>query len=186
MRPQDGKPKIMHAALQLFVENGYHATSMNQVVREAGVSKGLIYNYFKSKEDLLLAIILQANEDIFAVAEGMVGQKGFQRTLCNFMDGFAESLQEREKYFAFHMSLMFQPDLVAIVREPLQDRANHLLSQATAMFERAEIASPELVARRFVAELDGIALHALSVYRDYPLKAMLEQVTNYYGGLSND
>lgn len=49
---------IEDAALDLYVEQGYHATSMRQVAERAGLALGGIYNHFKSKEDIFEAIII--------------------------------------------------------------------------------------------------------------------------------
>lgn len=45
------------AALQLFAQEGYHATSTSKVARAAGVSEGLIFRHFKNKEGLMQAIL---------------------------------------------------------------------------------------------------------------------------------
>ncbi|UZN23593.1 TetR family transcriptional regulator [bacterium 3DAC] len=47
------KEKIVKVAMKLFAEKGYSDTSVNTIVREAGVSKGAFFHYWKSKEDLL-------------------------------------------------------------------------------------------------------------------------------------
>ena len=47
----------MDAALELFVTYGYQGTTISQIAKKASVSKGLLYNYFKSKEELLHEII---------------------------------------------------------------------------------------------------------------------------------
>ena len=44
---------ILEAAAKLFAENGYHAITMNELSSSIGATKGLIYNYFKSKDDIL-------------------------------------------------------------------------------------------------------------------------------------
>jgi len=49
---------IEDAALELYVEHGYHATSMRQVADKAGLALGSIYNHFKSKEDIFEAVIV--------------------------------------------------------------------------------------------------------------------------------
>ncbi len=49
--------KILQAALQLFAKEGFHATSTNKVAKLAGVSEGLIFRHFGSKEGLLQAIL---------------------------------------------------------------------------------------------------------------------------------
>jgi AcrR family transcriptional regulator len=50
------RAQILEAAMACFARQGYHATSMDDVVRESGLSVGAIYSYFASKEDLFLAL----------------------------------------------------------------------------------------------------------------------------------
>ena len=49
---------IIEAAYRLFVDQGYHATSMRQIAQEAGVALGGIYNHFSGKEDIYDQVIL--------------------------------------------------------------------------------------------------------------------------------
>ena len=48
--------KILDAAKTLFSSKGYHETSMDDIVKESGLSKGAIYGHFESKEKLFLAV----------------------------------------------------------------------------------------------------------------------------------
>ena len=52
----DKRTNIIMAAMTLFSEKGVHATSMQEIADQSKVSKGTIYTYFSSKEDLLLSI----------------------------------------------------------------------------------------------------------------------------------
>lgn len=56
-RKEDRPQEITDAALEAFSEKGYAATRVTDVARKAGVSKGLLYLYFKTKEDLFKAVI---------------------------------------------------------------------------------------------------------------------------------
>ena len=57
-RRKDDRPaEITDAALAAFAENGYAATRVDDVAKRAGVSKGLLYLYFKTKEELFKAVI---------------------------------------------------------------------------------------------------------------------------------
>jgi AcrR family transcriptional regulator len=49
---------IEDAAIELFIENGYHATSMRQIAEHAGLALGGIYNHFSSKEELFEGIVV--------------------------------------------------------------------------------------------------------------------------------
>src|SRR5207302_5087033 len=53
---QQRRAQILAAAMACFARQGYHATSMDDVVRESGLSVGAIYSYFPSKEDLFLTL----------------------------------------------------------------------------------------------------------------------------------
>lgn len=57
-RRKEARPaEITAAAMTAFAENGYDATRVDDVAKRAGVSKGLLYLYFKTKEDLFKAVI---------------------------------------------------------------------------------------------------------------------------------
>lgn len=56
-RKEDRPAEITKAAMQAFAEKGYAATKVEEVAKRAGVSKGLLYLYFKTKEDLFKAVI---------------------------------------------------------------------------------------------------------------------------------
>ena len=59
-RRKDARPQeLLDAALSLFVEKGFAATRSEEVAQRAGVSKGTLYLYFPSKEELLKAVIRQ-------------------------------------------------------------------------------------------------------------------------------
>ncbi|WP_018924455.1 TetR/AcrR family transcriptional regulator [Salsuginibacillus kocurii] len=49
--------KIRNAALKVFAEEGYEKASTNKIVKEAGIGKGMLFYYFKSKYDLYLYLI---------------------------------------------------------------------------------------------------------------------------------
>lgn len=56
-KPEDRRNEIIAAARDLFEEKQYDNTTMNDVMEKLGIAKGTIYHYFKSKEDLLTAVV---------------------------------------------------------------------------------------------------------------------------------
>jgi len=73
-RREERRAQIVAAAQQLFVAQDYEATSMQQVVQEAGTSIGNCYFYFHSKEDLLKAVIEEVNAEIGREIDTAVAQ----------------------------------------------------------------------------------------------------------------
>lgn len=62
---EEKRALIMDTALMHFANEGYHNTTISHIAKHAGISKGLMYNYFNSKEELLNKIIDRSMEDIF-------------------------------------------------------------------------------------------------------------------------
>ncbi|MBT4309369.1 MAG: TetR/AcrR family transcriptional regulator [Anaerolineae bacterium] len=59
-KPEERRQEIILAAAELFRSKGYEKTTMQNVMDAVGIAKGTIYHYFKSKEDLLEAVIEQS------------------------------------------------------------------------------------------------------------------------------
>ncbi len=183
MRPQLGRDKIIKAALTLFIERGYHKATVAEIARAAGVSKGLTYNYYKSKEELLFAIIDHASEGMFEIAEQLVSGAGYQTALLNFLDAYFHFLKSNKEYLSLQLGLLFQPGLKDLVRPMLQTRADKPYNTTQTMFRRSRVFAPDQAAKRLMTELDGIALHYLFVFDDYPLEEMIKQLFNNYKNL---
>lgn len=76
-RRKEARPaEIMAAALDLFVERGFAATKLDDVAARAGVSKGTLYLYFTSKEELFKAVIQQGILPVLEQGEEMLAQHG--------------------------------------------------------------------------------------------------------------
>ena len=56
------REQILEAAGRVFAEQGFHASKMKDVAVAAGVSNGTVYNYFKSKDEVLKALMHRLNE----------------------------------------------------------------------------------------------------------------------------
>jgi len=61
---EEKKTLIMDVALEHFAKEGYHNTTISHIAKHAGISKGLMYNYFESKEELLSEIINRSMNEI--------------------------------------------------------------------------------------------------------------------------
>lgn len=110
------RQRIVDAASRLFYNQGYNSTGINQVIKEADVAKASLYQYFPSKEDLLIEYLLvssnNTNRSLIAVVEKQKTpkekvlalfdfllkfsrQQNFQG--CNFLNVAAEIPKENEK-----------------------------------------------------------------------------------------
>lgn len=58
--------QIVDAAVELFLENGFHKTTTRQIARAAGISIGLLYEYISTKEDILYLVCEAIHEEMIA------------------------------------------------------------------------------------------------------------------------
>ncbi|MBN2091673.1 TetR/AcrR family transcriptional regulator [candidate division KSB1 bacterium] len=82
----DSKNRILKVAERIFAEKGYDAARVDEIAREAQVNKALIYYYFKSKEDILNALVDIILDDVLNLFDEVFEEK---------MDMFAETSVEK-------------------------------------------------------------------------------------------
>jgi TetR/AcrR family transcriptional regulator, fatty acid metabolism regulator protein len=61
---EDKRRLILDAAVRVFAQKGYHTSRVGDIAEEAGVAHGLLYHYFRSKEELLVTIFRETWRDV--------------------------------------------------------------------------------------------------------------------------
>jgi TetR/AcrR family transcriptional regulator, transcriptional repressor of aconitase len=67
--------QILDAAAACFARDGFHRTSMQDIVKESGISAGLVYRYFTGKDDVIAAIVTEWHDQRQIFATGTVDQR---------------------------------------------------------------------------------------------------------------
>ncbi len=82
--PEIRKNEILDAAEELFTQKGFDGTSTNDILEKAGIARGTLYYHFKSKEDIMDALIERINVRILGAAKEIASDKSippFERLL---------------------------------------------------------------------------------------------------------
>ena len=103
---------IEQAALKCFAANGYHATTISQIAKEAGVSKGLMYNYFTSKDELLSVLFLKFSEEIMQRLDPDSNQVIDDREAEEFVDKYLDFIKEKREYCKLFIQISVQPGIM--------------------------------------------------------------------------
>jgi len=72
--------QVRNAALRLFRDKGYHATSMRDIAEAVGINKGSLYSYIRSKEDLLIPFFEQALSPLVVEMEALSADSSLRPT----------------------------------------------------------------------------------------------------------
>lgn len=112
---EERKTHIMDVALEHFAKEGYHKTTISHIARHAGMSKGLMYNYFTSKESLLFEIIMRSVNEMYADfdrnKDGYLSEEEFEFFIRRLFD----LMKEKKTFWRLIFQLVMQNE----VREKL-------------------------------------------------------------------
>lgn len=169
----------MQAALQEFGNHGYESTSIAHIAKMAGVSKGLLYNYFESKENLLQEIIFNAIKESERKMLGLLSEDSAE-TLENIIRWTFKEFRENSEYWRLYTELSFKLSKHKFIHDLALTKGNEYLSFLSHHLKNLGFTNPEQEARIFGAAMDGFAIHVLTLGDDYPQKEMEEFLIEKY------
>ena len=98
------RAQIIQAALACFARKGYNNTTMDDIVAESGLSKGSLYWYFKSKDELfaeaMLSVFMDVGQEAFAALEQCTTASDKLRALAQVTAGISKQI---EGFFALFL-----------------------------------------------------------------------------------
>jgi AcrR family transcriptional regulator len=146
-----GRQRILAAAVVLFAEQGYDATSVNQVVGRAGVAKGALYHHFGSKDDLLYEVYRELVDRQLAglrtiLAGGRSPAATLRALIADLVSTTAASAAEA-KVFARESHRLGDANQARVraARRAIHDAVIELVRTGQAAGDFAPVASPEMV-----------------------------------------
>lgn len=173
---KDRRQAILDAALKVFATHGYHSASVSMIAKEAGVSKGLMYNYFPSKEAVLLTLV----NDLFDMMVTMLKVIPDEvLTRERFIEVIEMSIniavQEPERW-KLYMSLAFQPEVTPLLMETMMPKVMPFMMSMSQYFHAKGYEDPVAMMRYFNATLDGVQMHALLDPDNFPVEKVKQMV----------
>ena len=167
---ENKKREIMDAALNLFAEKGFAAASINMIAKRAGISKGLIYNYFESKEELITTILNSGFDEFLSVfntnKDGILTDEEF----IYFIEQTFEILKSNIHFWQLYFHVVVQPDVIKLVEPKLMEIVLPLLTTMSDYFHTKGYENPMAYARFFGAMLDGVSMNYIADPNSFPLE----------------
>ncbi len=153
------RKQIMDAALELFASEGYNHCSISQLAAYAGISKGLLYNYFKSKEALLISIIDEGIEDIMAMIDpnmdGILEPEEVEGFIRNTFTGIRKNLN----FWILFINVILQPPVKEFLAgKPFSNVMERIGPKLLEYFERMGFEDPALEMLTFSSMIEGYGI----------------------------
>lgn len=177
---EERKAQILDAALHVFAEEGYHSASVSMVAKRASISKGLMYNYFHGKEDVLRALIVDLFD--YAIAKmklepnEIITQERFEEIINLSVD---IPLHEPQRW-KLYMSLVLQKDVTELLTKEMQPRMEQYMRSIMTYFSKKGYDDPVAMMRYFSAVLDGVQMHCLLDPKHFPAEKAKEYLIKQF------
>ncbi|MDR1782281.1 MAG: TetR/AcrR family transcriptional regulator [Bacilli bacterium] len=152
----DSKKNILKSAIILFSQNGYDSTSTSQIAREANVSEGLIFKYFKSKKELKLAIIEPIINNLLpSYSDEFITR--VSNELSNINDLISYAIYDRYYFLKMNKEIIIiifnevlhDKDMMETIIEKLKDRYQILKSYLNNLLEDKNIDTDSFIRLSF-------------------------------------
>lgn len=150
------KQQIMEAALELFASEGYSHSSIARIAQHANISKGLIYNYFDSKEALLLELIDEGMQTIMNMIDPNQDGALNPEEVEGFIRRTFESIRENSQFWIFFISVVLQPGVRDFLEgKPFSSVLERFGPKLIDYFEMMGYEDPYLEMLTFSALIEG-------------------------------
>ncbi|UWQ24083.1 TetR/AcrR family transcriptional regulator [Leisingera aquaemixtae] len=129
------RAQILEAALECFLENGYHQTGVRDIAKKAGVSLGNLYNHFPGKHDVLAEIAALERLELAPFLKILNRSSSAPKVLDKFLAAYAKHLADPDTVILtleISGEAIRKPDIAAM----FMDNREQLVAALTAVLER--------------------------------------------------
>ena len=168
---QISQQTILDSATDLFAEQGYDCTSIRQIAERAGISLGLLYNYYKGKEEVLREILVsgrQRHEEFMKPSGGLTGWAHLE----SFIKTSLKAVEQNKPFWRLYYSLRLQSEVVKSQEQESKAEILRVTQQLTQSLAEAGSTSPSAEAVLLLATVEGIAQQYL-LQPAFPLQDVL-------------
>jgi AcrR family transcriptional regulator len=167
-RAEERRQQIMEAALACFARKGYYKTTMDDIVAESGLSKGSLYWYFKSKDDLFVSLVKSFFLDMRQDSEAILAQHATASAkLRAIAQYFVKFFEEMEPFFTVFFEFWMKSALTQEINEWFSDLLGQYQGVIAGILQEG-VASGEFkasdardLALAFMAVFDGLFFYAM-------------------------
>ncbi len=190
MRIEDKEAKrqdIITSARELFISKGYKKVSAREIARKAGISKGNVYDYFKSKDDFLIQTVNGHIEILLDEFENMVAEDTVKGESIEIWKHRCKNLYRKS---GNHMRLLFDAGLYLRENTQFQELIipvyKHIRESVTGLLQKhfsnmsADEADYRILANTIIAFLDGICFQ---MYFDPENTELDKAIDRFWDGL---
>ncbi len=173
---EERKAQIKEVALELISESGFQNTSISKIAARAGISKGLMYNYFESKEEMIREILYDGMDALARIFDPNKDGILTDEEVKFFIDEVFGILKSNTKYWRLYITVMLQPGVMKLISEKFHETITPLMSTLISYFAAKGSPQPITDAKMVLALFDGICFHYIIDPRHFPMEEIKQRL----------
>ncbi len=177
---EKSKEKILYAAFELFSTIGYWSTSISKIAKHAGISKGLMYNYFTSKEHLLRAVvdrIMNIINDVVSIDDKDLSP---EQKMMQILDKIFNHIEHNSSLMRMITKISLQIGHFEFVNEIMVKQYTLIINKIEGVLAELNFKNPRKEALVLGATIDGVIIQSLMFGDDYPISEIKEEIILKY------
>lgn len=137
---KEKEQKILDASLKLFVEGGFHGTSTAKIAEIAGVSTGTLFNYFKTKEELINRLYFYSKESMFKkINYNYDDKKTIKENFKTLWFKLVNFCTSEPNKFLFIITFHYSPYITSLTHKQMETQTESMLELFRRGMEQQKI-----------------------------------------------
>ena len=182
-KAEQARNEILSACVRVLSAKGLSGTTMEEVAREAGYATGSLYNYFPSKDDLLIAVCDQVHEYMIDVLRSPVPTgTSFPARLRFVQDRFIETVEKNREVHITLERLQFSAAMAEHFRSKLETTRALVRALLRQGVEEGFVPTEKLekYVTYFMALADGLLRHWSLLGGDQSIRELMDEMVDFF------
>lgn len=171
------REQILSAAAELFANGGYHGVSVNAIARRAGISKGNLYWYFTSKEEIFRELFAHITVELYSPVEAiLLGESTAGEKLRMASQRCMDVAEANPQAVRLLWQIAMQPELSGLIHREYAQLVQPFVDNLAPLFAELGSNRPEATAVLFGMTLDSLMCLRVMVPEMFDADAVLAVV----------
>jgi len=177
---ENKRRKILDSAIECFATSGYHTVTISDLAVHAGISKGLMYNYFSSKEELLKAIYNEIVSEMMQFFDPDHRGISDRKDLLQYLERSFRHLKSNLILWKMYMAIFSQPAVQEILKEEILAVSQEPVAMIELYFKEQGYKKPSVEVAFLSTLFSGVVIEYIADPENYPLDSIKKRIINLY------
>ncbi len=176
MMREKTREAILATSLELFAKHGYSATTTERIAAKARISKGLIFDHFRTKQDILFTILDEEIELVMPQFFSDDDARPAGERFASLIDAWLKMIKEQTLYLRLSLQLSLDDEYRKLMKKKGKQYFDAMFSRLTRLMRELGSDSPQLDCFLLMLAFDGIVANYTVAPELFPIDAIKDHL----------